>query len=74
MLKIEPKWSPNRRKMGHDRQWNVDRHQDDQKIEKISDLERYKGVWPNRFRAQGPAVGGRGDNKLSPGTENREIS
>ena len=61
----------NRRKKCTDIQWNVDRHQDDQKIEKMSEPEGYADPCRRLVRAQGPAVGGRGDNKLSPRTEKR---
>ena len=46
-------------------------HQDDQQIKKMSDLDSDEGIQAKFPGAQGPAVGSRGDNKLSPRTEKR---
>ena len=66
-MKIEPKSDQNRRKMYTDIQWNVDRHQDNQKIEKMSDpsaMTISDGTSGRQLSGpDGRGKGGRGEGK-----------
>ena len=50
--------------MGPDIEWNVDRHQDDKEMGKMSDLESYKGGWAVQKSVEGEL--GRNSGNVRP--------